>query len=203
MSRDLDPRALEAFADALFGGVDGAIERQEAREQARACGGGGSGSTVSIARRMSPEERAALEAMGIVFLEANPGKDADPVLQKVQLPEGWKLQPTDHAMYSDLVDATGGKRASCGYKGAFYDRWSNIRLLTRYTTQTDYGDYPKDGGRSPTCVKAVDTKTGAVLFQTDMAVIGYEDHSQYEACAAYLDEHFPQWRDVSAYWDAT
>jgi hypothetical protein len=46
----------------------------------------------------------------------------------VSLPPGWKVVPTDHSMWSDLVDAKGEKRASIFYKAAFYDRDAFIRI---------------------------------------------------------------------------
>lgn len=54
-------------------------------------------------------------------------RKSDPIFTDVILPAGWKVQPTDHSMWSDLVDAGGAKRASIFYKAAFYDRSAFIR----------------------------------------------------------------------------
>lgn len=46
----------------------------------------------------------------------------------VRLPEGWRIEPTEHSMYTNLVDANGWVRASIFYKAAFYDRKASISL---------------------------------------------------------------------------
>lgn len=51
----------------------------------------------------------------------------DPLFTDVVLPEGWTVVPTDHSMWSDLVDASGVTRATIFYKAAFYDRCAFIR----------------------------------------------------------------------------
>ncbi len=38
------------------------------------------------------------------------------------VPDGWRLRPTDHPMWSHLVDADGVVQAEVFYKAAFYDR---------------------------------------------------------------------------------
>jgi hypothetical protein len=65
-------------------------------------------------RGMSQQE---MEKLGFAF-----GKIEDELFQKVTLPKGWSIQPTDHSMWSDVVDAKGNKRGSIFYKAAFYDR---------------------------------------------------------------------------------
>ncbi len=58
-----------------------------------------------------------IEEMGIVF-----GEGVDDLFIQVTLPEGWKKEPTDHSMWSRLVDNEGRERAKIFYKAAFYDR---------------------------------------------------------------------------------
>jgi len=60
-----------------------------------------------------------LEAAGVKFLGV---VEDDDMFQYVELPDGWKKVPTDHSMWSNLVDEQGRVRASIFYKGAFYDR---------------------------------------------------------------------------------
>ncbi|WKZ25453.1 MAG: hypothetical protein QY322_03650 [bacterium] len=45
-----------------------------------------------------------LEAAGVKFLGV---VDDDDIFQYVELPEGWKKVPTDHSMWSNLVDGAG------------------------------------------------------------------------------------------------
>jgi hypothetical protein len=76
-------------------------------------------------------DRAAWEALGIKILDANAGTvDAsDALFCHVELPAGWKKVPTDHAMWTDLVDATDKLRGRIFYKAAFYDRDAFITLV--------------------------------------------------------------------------
>lgn len=69
--------------------------------------------------------RPVLEAAGAVFGEVCP---KDPIFQFVTLPPGWSKKPTDHSMWSILVDAEGKERAAIFYKAAFYDRSAHILL---------------------------------------------------------------------------
>src|ERR1700761_5319407 len=82
--------------------VPGGIEAQEKR-----------GQTSFAASETLPREcpRAMLESLGFVF-----GDDADDLFVKVQFPEGWKKVPTDHSMWTDLVDAKGRRRGGVFYK---------------------------------------------------------------------------------------
>lgn len=71
-------------------------------------------------------EKQTLENFGLKFGEKVQG---DPMFQHVELPEGWKKIPTDHSMWSDLVDEKGKVRANIFYKAAFYDRSAHLRLV--------------------------------------------------------------------------
>ncbi len=76
------------------------------------------------------------ELMGIKVI--GDSKD-DQLFMDVVLPEGWKIQHTDHAMWNQLVDNNGRVRARFFYKGAFYDRDAHINFQTRYSY--DYSCY--------------------------------------------------------------
>jgi hypothetical protein len=52
--------------------------------------------------------------------------DYDDIFYLVKLPDNWKLQSTEHAMWSTLVDEQGTERADIFYKAAFYDRHAHI-----------------------------------------------------------------------------
>lgn len=58
-------------------------------------------------------------AMGITFGDISPGDD---LFREATLPEGWKKEGSDHAMWSYIVDETGERRVAIFYKAAFYDR---------------------------------------------------------------------------------
>jgi hypothetical protein len=101
----------------LGGGDPESIERQEAQGQRQLVV-----SSQLPARGLFPEDAARC---GIHVLQPSPG---DPLFLDVVLPTGWTLKPTDHAMWSELVDDTGVKRASIFYKAAFYDRDAFIQF---------------------------------------------------------------------------
>lgn len=67
------------------------------------------------------ECRAKWEAAGFVFGEPiiEPGRPT--IFVACAFPAGWKLVPTEHSMWSDVVDAEGKKRAAVFFKAAFYD----------------------------------------------------------------------------------
>lgn len=103
----------------LRGGNPNAIEAQEARGQQELV----ESAQLPVNVR---GDKSALEKAGVVFGE--PCK-SDPLFCFAQLPAGWSKRPTDHAMWSELVDGNGNVRATIFYKAAFYDRdaFMNVR----------------------------------------------------------------------------
>lgn len=137
--------------------------------------------------------RSDLEKLGFVF-----GERQDDLFTFVTFPEGWQKVATDHSMWSDLVDGQGCKRGQIFYKAAFYDRSANCSLNRRYNYNTDYvGDDSKK-------IIVKDTSTGAVLWSTPEYPRGdyKRDDVEMGKAKAWLTEKFPQWQDVTAYWDA-
>lgn len=64
--------------------------------------------------------REKYQSMGIIILDRK--KDDDVLFFDVELPKGWKLEPTEHSMWNNLIDDKGEIRANIFYKAAFYDR---------------------------------------------------------------------------------
>lgn len=98
--------------------MPGAIEAQEAEGQRELV------QSAQLPVECHAECKAKLEAAGVKFGPALPD---DPLFCNAELPAGWKKVPTDHSMWSDLVDEKGEKRAAIFYKAAFYDRSAFIR----------------------------------------------------------------------------
>lgn len=98
----------------------GGIERQEAQGQRQLAA-----SSQLPTDGLTPEWAAEC---GITIAQPS---DGDPLFTDVQLPEGWAIKPTEHSMWSDLVDADGEKRAAIFYKAAFYDRRAFLRPESR------------------------------------------------------------------------
>jgi len=144
--------------------------------------------------------KAVLEAAGVKFLGVVEG---DPMFQYVKLPKGWKKMPTDHSMWSKLVDEKGRERAAIFYKAAFYDRRANMRLSTRFSASRDYERQNKEG-----VAVAHVMDCGKVVHTTEPIKLPADTLEKYEvaekadqAAAAWLDKNYPDWRNPAAYWD--
>lgn len=122
----------EVHTEWLLGGNPNAIEAQEAAGQkslARSSqlpivGSPGSPRFGELAA----DVETAWRKTGIDF---GPVKDGE-LFRDAALPDGWEIKPTDHSMWSDLVDDIGRIRASIFYKAAFYDRDAFMELLCRF-----------------------------------------------------------------------
>lgn len=68
-------------------------------------------------------KKADFEAMGIQFHEV-----VNDIFYRVTLPTGWRIAPTDHSMWSDLLDADGNQRAMIFYKASPWDTDAYISL---------------------------------------------------------------------------
>ena len=102
---------MEVFLEALATGGTRAIEHQEKRGQAALV------ASQNFPLDIRGASREQLEAIGFVF-----GEKVDNLFQQVKLPAGWKVEPTDHSMWSSIIDSDGNERGSIFYKAAFYDR---------------------------------------------------------------------------------
>lgn len=81
-------------------------------------------------------ERPRWEALGVKILDD--GMSEDPLFCRVELPAGWRKVPTDHPLWTNLVDEGGGVVATICYKAAFYDRYARVDLKVPAT-----GDGPE------------------------------------------------------------
>lgn len=199
---NITPAALSALAigdmeNFKAASTPGGIEAQEAE-----------GQRTFVANETLPKEmlhgctKEKLESIGVVFKE-----DADDIFVNVILPEGWNKQPTEHSMWSDLLDEKGRKRAAIFYKAAFYDRSAHISLERRFHT----GHLPEDQYESDMSYE--DRKAGKwfgfakdcgeIIFKTDMLHNPtYEETDVLGLRAeAWLKEQYPDFMDHLAYWD--
>ena len=191
---------LGFLVEAMVLGPSGAIERQEAQGQAEFANSDTLPTELQacyIGDERVPS-KPILEGFGVKFLGPVEG---DALFQYVELPAGWKRKPTDHAMWSELVDEKGRKRAGIFYKAAFYDRGAHLGLQSRFTVSRDYerkGEIVarvKDGETTvfdTTPVPEAEKYTDEWTKQGDDAM---------GACRAWLDERYPNWRSPAAYWD--
>lgn len=137
--------------------------------------------------------------MGIKVFTSSKGDD---LFIGVKLPVGWRKEATDHSMWNKLIDDKGRCRASFFYKAAFYDRDAFISFETRFQTFSDYSDKTI----TSYCVK--DTATNEIIFNAgnhsrDVSHPDYfKKQDEYsESCKNWLNEKYPNWKDIHAYWD--
>ena len=121
-TRKTDPLLLLAEAMGA-GGMAGSIERMEAQGQREIVN-----STV-IPTRINSGSEEELTALGFKLGDKVQG---DPMFRSAELPDGWKREGSDHAMWSHIVDDLGRKRISIFYKAAFYDRDAFLGINTVY-----------------------------------------------------------------------
>ena len=145
------------------------------------------------------------EKMGITIVE-----EYDDLFWSISLPEGWKIEATDHSMWNNLFDNKGRKRANFFYKAAFYDRDAFINFDTRYHATVDHvadassdyevwknSDYQgivKDGETvifSTECVPVTGSYDGDDKVKDDLR----------EQLDKYMEENYPNYEDINAYWD--
>jgi len=191
MKSNISPAALlaalsgqsENFVAAM---TPGGIEAQEKRgqlEQAK---------KQTLPRDMG-KHRPALETLGFVFSTA-PQNGRDDIFIECQFPAGWEKRPTDHSMWSELVDANGRVRGMIFYKAAFYDRRADCHLCVRYRAGRDYSK------PEPT-YSAFDQGTAFKEFGTAPANdYASQDVKEAEALA-WLEAEFPDFKNPLAYWD--
>lgn len=118
----MNPAALSAalrgdLKNASIASTPGGIEAQEAKGQKDLC----------VSSKLPKDIRGGreqFEEMGVKFLD-----DTDGIFVNVELPPKWKLEPTDHSMWNNLVDEKGNKVAEIFYKAAFYDRNAFMRKI--------------------------------------------------------------------------
>lgn len=209
-ARTGNPAAIAALAGGdvenfIVASTPGGIEAQEARGQRDLC----------INSAMLPidggrKHRPQFEAMGIKF-----GEDADDIFVKVELPQGWRIAPTDHSMWSKLLDDQGRERASIFYKAAFYDRSAHVDLCRRYSCgRRPVGGYGQ--GREKKAFEGYVSDYTGDLFVTSPTDIEPEydadgdnawrewvktRDAKYEEAKAWLVSKFPEHENPLAYWD--
>lgn len=140
------------------------------------------------------------EALGFVL-----GLKVDDCFQQAQWPKGWRKKPTDHSMWTEILDDKGRKRGMIFYKAAFYDRSAHAHLSPRFRVACDYGDKVQavfiedacgvvserlDGMPSPDWSKRTEADYRKKVIDDAKATL-----------KAWLIKNFPKFESVTAYWD--
>ncbi|MEU5595700.1 hypothetical protein [Streptomyces sp. NPDC020298] len=119
-----DPSSMELTSMLLLatGDTEAVIGAQERAGQAQVI----HSDCLPTAMRDSREE---FEAVGFTFGQPDPH---DPLFAPATLPDGWKREGSDHAMWSYIVDELGRRRVGVFYKAASYDRKADMHLVSVY-----------------------------------------------------------------------
>lgn len=146
--------------------------------------------------------RHDFESLGFVFCES-----LDDLFVAVTPPAGWSLQPSDHSMWSDVLDDQGRTRAKVFYKAAFYDKSAFVSLDRRYRIRHQACD--EDGHRIETkqyphdfsLCEVADYDNKCVIVVGKSAGNDWERQKLLEVRAnEWLDENKPDWKNPLAYW---
>lgn len=111
--------SIDSLLNFSIAAAPGGIEQQEAQGQQN---------LVQSTALPIKGDWEVLERWGVIQ-----GDKIDDLFCHCTLPDGWAKAPTDHSMWSSLVDTRGLIRASIFYKAAFYDRdafFNTVRRLT-------------------------------------------------------------------------
>jgi len=145
--------------------------------------------------------RAELEHLGFVF-----GQDADETFVYVTFPEGWKKVPTDHSMWSDLLDDKDRKRAAIFFKAAFYDYHAEMDLTPRFSYSRVYDNHDEYiKGQIQWYV----ADGNDIIFRTDPLKFEKEYDEEWfklggnasKLARSWLDKNYPEWENPMAYWE--
>lgn len=191
-------RPKHFLLDAMTLGTSGAIEMQESQGQHSFV------SSETLPTRGLMKLKLELEAMGI---KVGTEVDGDPLFTYVELPKGWKKEATNHAMWSDLLDNKGRKRAAIFYKAAFYDRDAHFSLNVRFHVGKDYDAkishvsvaHVYDG---ETAIHSTEPLQHHIGADRETLLKNYAlDDQAADAATKWLAERYPDWQNAAAYWD--
>jgi hypothetical protein len=179
-----DPMGM--FTQMVLGGTEQAILRQEADGQRQLV------ASEQIPSRLFDCTTDDLVRLGFTF---PPDDGADPLFVAATLPPGWRYDPTDHAMWSRILDAKGRERFAVFYKASYHDRGAHMRPNCRFRLE-DHHPVPTEG-------QFIVWDGPDLIFRgtTYSEASGEEyDRARSEA-KAWLVDRYPDYEDPFAYWD--
>jgi hypothetical protein len=191
----MTPAAFRAMADGnienfIAAVTPGGIEAQEKQ-----------GQQTLVNKDILPAECPRKELISLGFKFLGPYDD---IFVSVEMPADWKKVPTDHDMWSDLVDDKGRKRASIFYKAAFYDRSAHMHLIKRFSINQNWDAlmkmqmqyFVKDGD------DIIIYKTDLITFKKNYDEEYYKIEKELSSEAkTWLQKNYPDYENTMAYWD--
>jgi hypothetical protein len=195
---------------ALLGGSPAAIIAQEKHGQKALA------NSTELPVKIDPAAQKVLSEWGVQLGDVL----EDKLFRQAILPKGWKKVPTEHSMYTDLVDDKGRKRASIFYKAAFYDRDAFLSIERRLHAAWMKDDF---SDRSEPMFPCIKDSNGNVLWrgkpvkdatkledwrmatEEERKLVHHErvspsDDARFIASKVLL-EAYPDCESYTAYWD--
>lgn len=150
---------------------------------------------IYLPKNMKPD-KDVFEKVGFTFQDTD-----DDVLYKATLPDGWELKRETTSL-SLIIDEKGQKRGysefytkyiiSLGY----LERAGHMSLNPRFSIEVADLDKTKF-----LCVKDVSTNR-FIYIAGECASLNVDSFEKlYNKCTEFLNEHYPDWEDVTKYWD--
>lgn len=151
------------------------------------------------------EHRKPWEALGFKVSD----RIVDDIFVEVEFPKGWKKVPTDHSMWSKIVDDKGRERGTIFYKAALYDRSAHAHLNPRFGVGQTYAD-------DKTATESVFVIDACGKVERRYDGFAKPDYSKDRATAsanydkielakkemwAWLKETYPDCESPTAYWE--
>lgn len=134
-----DTSRLSSTAKLATAALPGGVKEQEAQGQQELVA-----SAQLPIQGLLGKERPRWEALGLKILDDQTSDDS--LFCQVELPPGWRKVPTDHPLWTNLVDADGKVIADICYKAAFYDRHAHVSLKADPAPSTEPGCVCADCG---------------------------------------------------------
>lgn len=172
----------------LTGDVSRVVERVERNAQHSLA----NGTLIPVLRHGVSD--ASLQSLGFGLSDER----VDGVLQKVRLPNGWRvhLNP-EHELWSALLDGNGRKRARIFYKAVPWRPEAEMWFTTRYTVES--GRVSDDPAR-PKVVRVLDSGS-MTIWESEPNDRPHADmNDELLSAAAWLNDQYPDWQNPLAYW---
>lgn len=209
-----------AFGAAMRGDIDnfmvamtpGGIEAQEAQGQRDLVKSERLPKDINDHRFRGKDVKEVYALAGIEVLG-----EYDNIFLNVKFPAGWKLAPTDHSMWSKLLDEKGRERAAIFFKAAFYDYNAHFSFTPRFRATVEPEDAYKtdvsyeEREKMPRFGRVYDG--GTVVFQTEGIQLEPSSRENWEkrdaqgkelrtAAENWLRENgYPEFGDPLKYWE--
>lgn len=120
MTRPVDTSKLPPEVHLAAGLIQGGPESIEASEA--------EGQAQMVQSDVIPAKGYKAEELLALGFEVGAVDEKDPLFRNCKLPTGWSKEPSDHSMWSYIVDEHGFRRIAIFYKAAFYDRRAELHI---------------------------------------------------------------------------